>query len=54
MIKGGLFKRLDEKKSQKFYDITKKPLNKEQKIRKEKRRTTNETHIKTGTFHALS
>lgn len=35
MIKGGLFKRLDEKKSQKFYDITKKPLNKEQKIRKE-------------------
>lgn len=26
----------------------------QKKIRKEKRRTTNETHIKTGTFHALS
>ena len=26
----------------------------QQKIRKEKRRTINETHIKTGTFHALS
>ena len=35
MIKGGLFKRLHEKKSQKYYDITEKPMNKEQKVRKD-------------------